>query len=211
MLIQAAIDRMRVQLGEPDAINSRWTDAQLLVYLNQGRRQWAKDTEAIKNQFSQTTTVGATTAGDDRFARYPLDTKVWRIDSVMYDDVELDCVDTRGWQDLVGIQKPDTQGFPRFYRRIGQTIDIFPCPRDAKTIDVHCSIIPDDAAIGDSDADLSSDQLQGAIDHACGLAMEDDDRSGEVYMAKYSKSVNQWKKTVARKGPRFVNIMQEDD
>lgn len=211
MLVQTAVDRMRLQLGEPVEANSRWSDAQLLAYLNQGRRKFAKDTEAIKNQFSQTTTVGATSDGEDRYARYPLDTKVWKIDSVLWDDCELDAIDIHGGSDVSGIRESDTQGFCRFYRRIGQTIDLIPCPHSAEILDVFCSIIPDDVLIGDEEQDLNDDQVQGAVDYGCKLALDDDDRDSSVYAEKYAMAVREWKKALAKKGPRFVNILEDDE
>ena len=61
-----------------------------------------------------------------------------------------------------------------------------------------------------AETDLSDDQMQAAIDHGCALAMEDDDRSGDVFHGRYALNAKQWKRTSAKKGPRFVNMMEDE-
>lgn len=209
---QTAIDQMRIQLSEKDKVNSRWDDdPDLLFYLNQGRREFAKKSESIKALFQQTTVQGATVVGQNRFARYVLDPTVWEIDNIFWQDFEVEAQGRTEWEEMMGARAPSEQGVPYIYSRIGDSIDLFFAPNAAKTLDVYASILTTSLTLNQAETELKEDQLQAAVDYATGLALVDDGRSDEasVYIDKFKASVKIWKKKIHRKGPRQVNVVRD--
>ncbi len=204
---QDKVNLIRVHLGETDATNSRWNDlTHLLPYYNLGRREWAKDSKALKATFEQTTEVGATTAGGGRYARYLLDPLVHDIDEVFWDDIEVERADGGEWDEQVSGLQPDTQARPFLYRRTGDAIDLFYAPDAEKILEIFASILPTDlVALTDTESELNDDQSQGAIYFAVAQALEDDDRDGSKYMALFKDSTRKYDRIQNRKGPRRVN------
>jgi len=210
MTAQEAINKLRIQLGETDATNSRWDDnPHLLFYLNQGRTEFSKQSEVVKALYQQTTNIGATLVGQNRFARYTLDPKLWEIDNVYWDDFEVESQGHNEWEEAIASRAPDEQGTPYLYRRIGSVIDLFYAPNEAKTLDVYASKLTTDLLLATVDTELNDDQIQAATDYATMMALMDDDRDGTLYLQKFQASVKRWKKKINHKGPRMVNIMRE--
>lgn len=201
---QDEIDIMRISLAEIDANNSRWDDTpHLLKYLNEGRRAWAKESEAIKAIFKQTTVIGATLGS--AYARYQLDPTVWDIDSITWDDGPVNPIGDDEFEQFIIHRKPAQQGTPYIYRRMGDSIDLYYAPDSAKVLAVRASVFTTDLPLLTSDElELTVDQAQGAIDYAVAMALLDDDRDASVYLQKFNASASAYKKKVSRKGPRMV-------
>jgi len=205
---QDAINKLRLQIGETDANNSRWTDLQLLIYLNDGRREFAKQSEALKSEFQQTTVAGPT-LGNTR-ARYTLDPSVWNIDVVIWDDFEVESINHSEFDEFMSLKGPGEVGRPFIYTRIGDSIDLYFAPHEARLLQIYASIFTTPmTALTDNETELNTDQIQAAVDYATFAAFTDDDRDGTSYAQKFGASVRQWKKKVHKTGAHFVNVHRD--
>lgn len=123
-IAQDSINKLRVILQEVDPLNSRWNDTtHLLPYLNMGRRDFSRESQAIKALFEQTTSIGKTIGS--RYASYILDPSLLVIDNVYWDDIEVEEIGTNEWDEWT-IGNPDDLGRPEIYRRVGDSIDLWP-------------------------------------------------------------------------------------
>lgn len=206
MTIQEAVNKWRIQLGETDQLNSRWDDdPHGLFYINLGRREWAKESKALKALFERTTAIGATVG---LLARYTLDPRVFKVDEIFWDgeDNEVELVGPGEWSEHLAGQVTDKQGIPLIYRLKGDVVDIWPTPPEAKTLAIYASIIPADVtSLTVPEPDLNDDQMQGAIDYATLRALTDDDRDGTIYENKFLAHARSYRLEKNKRGPRRVN------
>jgi len=171
--------------------------------LNLGRREFTKDSLAIKAIFEQTTIIGATIGS--RYARYPLDPAVFKIDEIYWDDQEVEAADASEWTEQLQGVDPETQGTPYVYRLVGDSIDLYFAPNEEKLLEVYASIITTDlTTLAEPELELNDDQVQAAIYYAAFQALTDDDRDGSLYEAKFNKITRQWKAVRKKKGPRYT-------
>lgn len=200
MTAQQRVDFTRLLLGETVAAESRWTDSQLLFYDNEGAREFCKATKALRNLYTKPSVVSATGY------RYPLDPSVIHVFGVTFDGVPLDDK-TQNWYEMLGGQDPATYGTPYMYRIIGNALDLFPNPNLVATIEVDVAIISTDLLISEGDVQLIDDQNYAAIDYAAGKALADDGRAdeAEIHFGNFKRKVDQWRKIVSPKGPRYVH------
>lgn len=201
---QTLINKWRILVGETDPLNSRWIDATHgLFYLNLGRREWAKDTQAVKTIFEQTTAVGNTPGND--LARYVLDPTLFEIDNIYWDGRELERGSVNEWEEQTHNFNMDTKGRPFIYRRIGDSIDLFFAPESAKTLQVHASVIPIDiATLTGPETELTDDQAQGAVLYAAFQALQDDGRDGSIFAMQFKSHAQKYKTIKKKTGPRYV-------
>lgn len=204
---QTLIDKWRILVGETDKDNSRWQDAtQGLYYINLGRREWAKETQAVKAIFEQTTAVGNTPGNN--LARYVLDPSVFELDNIYWDGKELERGSLNEWEEQTKSYDMSTKGIPFIFRRIGDAIDLFFAPNSAKTLQVHASVIPIDiAALADPETELSDDQTQGAVWYAAFQALQDDKQDGSIFAAQYKGHAKKYRAVKKNTGPRYVEII----
>lgn len=202
-IAQDSINKLRVILQEVDPLNSRWNDtAHLLPYLNMGRRDFSRESQAIKALFEQTTSIGKTIGS--RYASYILDPSLLVIDNVYWDDIEVEEIGTNEWDEWT-IGNPDDLGRPEIYRRVGDSIDLWPACQEAKTLQIYASILTTDLAdLNAIENELNEDKTWAALYLAAAQALNDDNRDGSVNMAKGMKLARDYKKTIAKSGPRYV-------
>lgn len=200
---QDSVNKLRVLLQEVDPTNSRWDDTlHLLPYVNLGRREWSVESKANKALFEQTTAVGKTPGS--RYASYILDPGILKIDNVYWDDIEVEEVGLGEWDEWIG-GDTDGLGRPEIYRRVGDSIDLWPACSEAKTLAIYASVLttdlPDLTAI---ENELNEHKTWGALFFAAAQALTDDSRDGSIYLAKGMKNALEYKKAVAASGPRFT-------
>ena len=206
---QILIDKWRILVGETDKDNSRWKDPiHGLYYVNLGRREWAKETQAVKAIFEQLSSVGATLGNTS--ARYVLDPTLFEIDNIYWDGHEVERGSVNEFEEQTLNFKLDTKGVPYVYRRIGDSIDLFFAPESAKVIEIHASVIPIDFPnIASADTELSEDQGQGAILYAAFQALQDDNRDGSTFFNQFRNHTKKYTKIKRNTGPRYVEMSQE--
>jgi hypothetical protein len=167
-----------------------------------GRRDWSRKSDAVKGLFERTTSVGKT-AGS-RYASYILDPLMLKIDSVYWDDVEVEELGMNEWDEWI-VGNTDAQGRPEIYRRVGDSIDLWPAPREAKVLQLYTSILTTDlAALNALENELNEDKTWGALYLAASQALTDDNRDGTIYEAKGNSLARDYKKLIAKSGPRYV-------
>lgn len=198
---QTEVNELRVLLQETDSSNSRWTDAQLLSYVNDGRKQFAKESKAVKAYYTRTTSVGITSG--NRWARYQLDPAVLLIDSMWWDDTEVELASPNEWDESTqGL--PDVKGRPFLYRRVGDSIDLYFAPDAAKTLEVYASITTTDLTLTSTDTELSDDKVDVALKYSAFAALRDDGRDGTIYLSEFQAGAKFWNKAMNKRGPRYV-------
>jgi hypothetical protein len=200
MTAQQLVDFTRQLLGETVAAESRWTDLQLLLYANEGRREFCKDSHALRNLYTKLSAVSATGY------RYPLDPVIIHVFGVTFDDLPLDDK-SQNWYEMLGGQRPSTYGTPSIYRIIGNALDLFYNPDSVATIEVDAAIISTDLVITGTDIQMIDDQNFAAIDYAAGKALADDGRAdeAEIHFGNYARKVKQWRGITKPKGARYVH------
>lgn len=202
-IAQDGVNKLRVLLQEIDPLNSRWDDTlHLLPYLNMGRRDFARESMANKALFEQTTLVGITPGS--RYASYILDPGILKIDNVYWDDIEVEEIGAGEWDEWVA-GDTDGQGRPEVYRRVGDSIDLWPACAEAKTLAIYASVLTTDLPLlTDLENELNEDKTWAACYLAASQALTDDNRDGSLYQAKGMALSKTYKKTIANTGPRFV-------
>lgn|SRR3990167_83207 len=194
--LQSLINDWRLLIGEPDATNSRWVDATHgKFYVNEGRREFSKASKAVKSEFRRITSIGATSPqGSGEEARYDLDPLVIKIDRVEWNGHHLQ-EKNLNWDDDTGrgyFVRQDSllQGIPCYFRRVGNSIDLYPAPSEEKTLIIIASTISADLELLSSeDNELKDDQNQVAIRYAAFKALTDDGRDGSIYIQQFADGV----------------------
>src|SRR3990172_12046054 len=191
--LQDLINNWRILVGETDALNSRWTDAlHGIFYVNMGRREFAKDSKALKAEFRQTTSIGATVSGSNEEARYPLDPLLFDIAQIYWDAYRVDPA-ALDWDEVTGrlhwgrgdrVQ----EGIPFLYRRVGNSIDLFYAPNEAKILNILGNVFTTDLpALASIETELTADQQNAAVHWAAFKALTDDVRDGSSYLSLFNK------------------------
>ena len=88
--VQEIIKGARITLQDPDG--TRWSDDDLIYYINEGQKDIAKQTELFKS-----TKVIPLTKGQDK---YPLPDNLLKLQRVLYNDYKIEIVSTRYMDDL---------------------------------------------------------------------------------------------------------------
>jgi hypothetical protein len=206
---QTEVDELRLVLQETDALNSRWTDPQLLAYVNRGRRKYSEESQAVKALFEQTLAAGPTVLGGDRYARYPLEPTTLEIDAVRYDGLPLEEAGEESWDANVSGMDVSTRGTPFMWIRRGGVLDIFFTPSSAgKILEYLASVIPVDLTLALAENELSDVQVRVALDYAAAEALTDDGRDGSIYSGRADVQARKHKRRLARPGPKFVKVGQ---
>jgi len=201
---QVAVDSLRILLGETVAAESRWTDAQLLFYWLEGRREFCKDSLAVRNLYTKTATVGT--------YRYALEPATIHVHGVTFNGLPLDDMSSN-WYEALGGQLPGVSGIPYIYRIIGNALDLFYNPNEAKTIEIDSAIIAGSVTLTGIDAQLTEDQSYAAVDYGAAKALIDDGRAdeAELHLGSYRRKVGQWKNIVKPKGPRYTHVTRTSE
>ena len=210
--LQDLINNWRILVGETDAANSRWTDATHgKFYINLGRREFSKVSKAIKSEFRQTTTVGATVAGSNEEARYSLDPLIIDVLLVYWDGNEVKQAPLSREEATGRLYwgRPSAsveQGIPYLYRKIGNSIDLFPAPSEAKTLVVVANAMTTDlASLATNELEVTPDQQNAVAHYAAYKALTDDGRDGSIYFQEFLRTANQHRlisNPVTSKGPK---------
>lgn len=201
---QSEVDELRLLLQETDPLNSRWTDAQLLLYVNRGRRKYAERSMAVKALFERTTEIGATALGGNRIARYPLDPATLEVDAVRWNGIPVSKMSEEGWDAYLASYSPDSRGTPYIWCRRGAVLDLYLAPDAANILEYLASIIPATLTLSSNENELADIQVAVALDYAAGEAMMDDGRDPSLYNLRAEAEARRHKMRLSHPGPKFV-------
>lgn len=118
-------------LGEPDELNSHWTPAEMLMYLNEAIKQTALFTKAMVENFSADSVLDQ--------AEYLTDDLIRQVEQVYFPDVDnadkltpLISIKQKELDDQYPTWQSDDNGKPRFYTMPNwYTVIIYPKPNVA--------------------------------------------------------------------------------
>lgn len=192
---------LRLRLGEPsDATQARFTTAQLLDLLNEGRRKTAAATRCRPVEDSQV--ASPPTDGSPSVFSIP-DDLIW-VEEVTYDGRPLRLVRTADWSDVVG--KDDTiQGDPVVYKFHARQITIFRAVTDSGlTLAYKGWGYPASLASAGVDSDFVKGVSDVTIWLAAMMAKAIDDRSYDFERQMALEGYADLKKQYGPRGPRYV-------
>lgn len=140
---QELITDIRSLLSEPDPTNSRWTDDELLFWLNLANKEIAKLTKCIKT-YTEITYPTTNTLPDNLYMIY----------EVKVDGKRVRPATIRELNDFASDFEILT-GEPQFYyQRAPNTIDLFYKPTSNKTVRIYYYALPN-SLVNDSDEPLN--------------------------------------------------------
>jgi hypothetical protein len=197
--LQQLITDLRILVGEPDKDNSRWQDeTHGKYYINEGRKQFSKQSKCLIGEFRRITSIGVTAIGANEEARYTLDPQLFEIISVKWNGLPLDACDIT-WENKTG-RDFDTSdntsgrnGIPFAFRKIGNSLDLYFFPNEEKVLSIIGYIMTIDLSLlTDIDEELTDDQDSAAVKYAAYKALEDDGRDGSSYYNDFITLVSQY-------------------
>lgn len=202
---QTEVDELRLILQETDPLNSRWTDTQLLKYVNRGRLKYSEESMAVKALFERTTDVGPTVLGNGLVARYPLDATTLDLDAIRYDGLPVSIEGEQSWDAMIAGFRTDERGIPFMAVRRGGAFDLFYCPSEAKTLEYLASVLTVDLTLALAENELSDTQVRVALDYAASEALTDDGRDGTIYLGRADAAARKHKRRLMKPGPKYVH------
>jgi len=214
-----AIAALRNTIGDPSGASvTRWTDAELWLYLDRGQMQVTLDTNGTAVE-----TVWEVTLADGQ-REYKLADNIYRILDVHFVFSAADRTDLRRLQYLTWGEYQDfgfgrdetTEGEPAYYylwRKLGddpttaqpESIYFHPTPgaaEDTKKVEIHGYKYPDDIAADTTKAmELPAPYVEAAITYAAALVKMDDDEMGaaQAFEARYERQVQKILDSLSKK------------
>lgn len=221
------ITDMRGMLTEYSSSNSRWTDAQLLPYVNEGISKLYMDVKLCRVPYDQTTTVGLPTSRGTIFSitdvayyansvnsSFSSDYNLGYVEEVFFDGLQMHPISYPDIQKITG-NDFTTIGTPEYYCGPffnGNDYMIYPVPNMAAVLRFMNVLVPKHltttSSVLPSRIYQTNDHLGKAVAfYGAYRALEDDDRDGSTLLNHYVEVAKLERKKNNFAGSRFTNML----
>ena len=193
------IAKLAERIGEP-SVGGRFTPAQLLIALNDGREWVAEETHSFQVTDSQTTVVGQ--------ARYTLKNDLIEFYALEWAGHPIKPVRPRNWREEIG--DDDTiLGTPSIAKQWARQIQLFRVPDQALLLSLEGPAYPNELILGGVDPDFFKRQQDCSIWRAAWVLKGIDEREIRIEKEEASKLAAKLEDQYRRKGRRSVNITDQ--
>ena len=190
---------LRTKLGEPvDTALARFTPAQLISGLNEGRQFFAEYTNSVQIRYSQTTNPGNVPT-----AFYSLPNDVIEFWAVEFDGYNVEPVQPRDWRNRIG-RKDDIQGIPSLFKYYMRRLQLYPVPNAQKILRVEGYGYPVDLQVDGADPDLTDQQARASIWWAAFILKGADERENSFELDNAKAASERFRKQYKPRGPRMI-------
>ena len=193
------IAKLAERIGEP-SVGGRFTPAQLLIALNDGREWVAEETHSFQVTDSQTTVKGQ--------ARYTLKNDLIEFYALEWAGHPIKPVRPRNWREEIG--DDDTiLGTPSIAKQWARQIQLFRVPDQALSLSLEGPAYPNELILGGVDPDFFKRQQDCSIWRAAWVLKGIDEREIRIEKEEASKLAAKLEDQYRRKGRRSVNITDQ--
>lgn len=190
---------LRTKLGEPvDPAVARFTPAQLIAGLNEGRQFFCEYTKSFHVKYSQTTNPSNVPT-----AYYSVPNEMIEFWAVEFDGYNVEPVQPRDWRNRIG-RKDDIQGIPSLFKYELRQIQLYPVPNAQKTLRVEGCGYATDLQVAGADPDLTDQQARASIWWATFILKGADERENAFEMNMAKQASEEFRKQYKPRGPRMV-------
>ncbi len=193
------IAKLAERIGEP-SVGGRFTPAQLLIALNDGREWVAEETHSFQVTDSQTTVKGQ--------ARYTLKNDLIEFYALEWAGHPIKPVRPRNWREEIG--DDDTiLGTPSIAKQWARQIQLFRVPDQALLLSLEGPAYPNELILGGVDPDFFKRQQDCSIWRAAWVLKGIDEREIRIEKEEATKLAAKLEDQYRRSGRRSVNITDQ--
>jgi len=200
--LQAVDDQLaflRDLLGEPSsADDSRFTPAQLVRALNEGRRWFCENSHSFQIKDSQETNPAGVPT---KLYATPFD--IIDFYNIEWDGLPLDLVRPQHWRDKIG-DDDDIQGDPYAVMYFTRQLQLFYVPRTAKTLRYHGYGYSTTLVAGGQDTQFTDQQARAGLYRASWKLKAIDERDVAEDKGEAIRLAEEFLQQYKPKGPRYV-------
>ncbi len=194
------LEKLAERIGEP-ATGGRFTPAQRLIALNDGREWVAEETHSFQVTDSQTTERGK--------ARYTLKNDIIEFFALEWAGHPITPIRPRNWRQEIG--DDDTiLGRPSVAKQWARQIQLFPVPDQALLLSLEGPAYPVELIVGGVDPDFFKRQQDCSIWRAAWILKGIDERDTSHEEKETLRLAGQLENQYRRKGRRSVNTVGQD-